>query len=840
MDFPKLCTFDFFSQVSGHYGYGGNFLEAVRREFSRSRGVTYLDHAAATLYPESAVQNFCQDISTSLYGNPHSHSPSSRLTHDTVERVRYRILQHFNADPEEYSVIFTSGCTAALKLVAECFPWRPGSVFSYLTDSHTSVVGMRGLTSARGVTTLPIVPQDLANKSPNTTEEGDISCQTPHLFSFPAQSNFSGKKYPLSYVEGIQARSLYPASGYKGKWLVLLDAASYVCCSPLNLKLCQADFIPISFYKMLGFPTGLGALLVRTEAAAMLEKSYFGGGTAAAYLSGEDYYVEARSTSDRFEDGTISFLDIIALNHSFDALHKLTGGMQSIQQHTFSLARYTYLVLSSLRHSTGRPLAQIYTDGQFDSPSSQGPILTFNLLDAQGEFIGYSQVHRMARLYNIHVRTGCFCNTGACQAFLGISDQQIKRNLQAGHVCGDDMDLVLGQPTGSVRTSFGYMSTFEDCQTFLKFVVECFASGPVTVDSERIDSALRNTAMATPQGPSRQPVANENGVRQEVEETEDWSTKAGLGGFGWTESQSHSEKAYALTNIYIYPVKSCAAFEVDQWPLGPQGLLYDRGWMVVNGNGVCLSQKREARLCLIKPRVLLSSNQLQLHASGMENISLPLETTAQSEVCHSKVCGDRVETLDCGDQAADWLSRFLGQTCRLIRLSPEFTRDARRQRRSSQGEALAAAGSSQLSLVNEAQHLMINRASVERIQQLIHRREEVNEDECAVLDVRNVISRFRANLVVAGSEAFEEDNWSHLFIGNTRFMVSGQCSRCHMVGIDQESGNRTKEPLLSLSAYRGKGKVTFGVYLTHQLPQNSATTTFLCTNSSVHPHVPQS
>lgn len=142
--------------------------------------------------------------------------------------------------------------------------------------------------------------------------------------------------------------------------------------------------------------------------------------------------------------------------------------MHNIQQHTFGLARYTYMLLSSLCHGNGRPVAQIYTEGQFESPSTQGAILNFNLMDSHGQIIGYSQVHsvdrfyfsfffktvyllqvyvyslllslkqfpllsqvdRMASLYNIHVRTGCFCNTGACQSFLGITNQQMKRNLQ--------------------------------------------------------------------------------------------------------------------------------------------------------------------------------------------------------------------------------------------------------------------------------------------------------------------------------------------------------------------------------------------------------------------------
>ncbi|KAK2824000.1 hypothetical protein Q5P01_021175 [Channa striata] len=837
MDFQQLCTFETFRQLRSHtYGYGGEIRAVIEREFSRINDITYLDHAAATLFPESAVRDYCHDISTNVYGNPHSHSPSSRLTHDTVERVRYRVLQHFNTTPEEYSVIFTSGCTAALKLVAQSFPWRPhaareaGSHFCYLTDSHTSVVGIRGVTSARGALTLPVSPQEVESRAKDEAQGEDATCQTPHLFCYPAQSNFSGRKYPLSHVIGIQARRLFPACDHQGRWFVLLDAASHVSCSPLNLQDCPADFIPISFYKMFGFPTGLGALLVRNDTAGILKKTYFGGGTAAAYLSGEDYYVQAANISDRFEDGTVSFLDIIALNHSFDALYRITGGMHNIQQHTFGLARYTYMLLSSLCHGNGRPVAQIYTEGQFESPSTQGAILNFNLMDSHGQIIGYSQVDRMATLYNIHMRTGCFCNTGACQSFLGISNQQIRRNLQAGHVCGDSIDLVDGQPTGSVRVSFGYMSTFEDCQKFLNFVAECFVERPVTVDLVRLEQLKTGTAAAQASN-GAPPVVITSGETYKVEKKDEQKV-ASVKGFGHRDSNSHGE-AYMLTNIYIYPIKSCGAFEVHDWPVGPLGLLYDRGWMVVNGNGVCLTQKRETRLCLVRPRVHLPSNKLLLQASGMDTISVPLENNTQMhtsyQVCQSKVCNDRVETVDCGDEAALWLSDFLGQPCRLIRQSPDFTRDMKK------GPDRAATSTS-LSLVNEAQYLMINRASVELIQKLMSSRLDYSEGD-QLLDTQNVISRFRANLVIAGVEPFEEDNWSHLIIGNTQFVVVGQCVRCQMVGVDQDTGTKTKEPLMSLSAHC-TGKVTFGVYLTHKLPEGSTAACILSVGSLVQPHSP--
>ncbi|XP_053732014.1 molybdenum cofactor sulfurase [Synchiropus splendidus] len=821
--------FQTFKELGIDYGYEDDLNDVLRREFTRMKGITYLDHAAATLYPESAVKEYFLDISRNVYGNPHSHNSSSRLTHDTIERVRYRVLQHFNADPEEYSVIFTSGCTAALKLVAESFPWRPqsesesASHFCHLADNHTSVVGIRALASDRGAAILPVALQDVENTAKDQSQSEDVACLTPHLFCYPAQSNFSGRKYPLDHVKAIQARQLYPACKHPGRWFVLLDAASYVSCSPLSLRDCPADFIPISFYKMFGFPTGLGALLLSKDAASILKKTYFGGGTAAAYLSGEDYYVQAANISDRFEDGTVSFLEIVALNHSFEALYRITGGMANIQRHTFGLARYTYMLLSSLCHGNGRPAARIYTEGQFESPSTQGAVLNFNLIDSHGKIVGYSQVDRMAALYNIHVRTGCFCNTGACQSYLGISNQQMRTNLQAGHVCGDAIDLVDGRPTGSVRASFGYMSTFEDCQRLLSFIAECFVEKPVTVDRDRLE-ALKATAASESFNESL-PITNCEkkmlcvGKKQKL-------AAASLEGFKGINPSS-CEEPYTLTNIYIYPVKSCGAFEVSNWPVGSRGLLYDRGWMVVNGNDVCLSQKREPRLCLIRPEVHLPSNTLHLQAAGMEGISVPLEGTmgANYPECQSKVCGDRVETVDCGDEAAMWLTKFLGQPCRLIRQNPNSTRD-KKQRPG------RAATSTSLSLVNEAQYLMINRASVEHIRDLMRSRMDGSEGD-QLPDTENVISRFRANLVIAGVEPFEEDNWSQLFVGNTRFTVGGPCGRCQMVGVDQDTGSKTREPLMSLSSFRS-GKVTFGVYLTHHLPEGSTSAGLLSVGSLVH------
>lgn len=387
----------------------------------------------------------------------------------------------------------------------------------------------------------------------------------------------------------------------------------------------------------------------------------------------------------------------------------------------------------------------------------------------------------------------------------------MKSNLQAGHSCGDNVDLIDGHPTGSVRISFGYMSSFNDCQNFLRFIVKCFVQGPVKLAEE----SLKRWRSADPPHIQHPPaeitsVQSDNDKRKEKCNLS--AAKITSSGEPVTSAARAMGTPGTLTNIFLYPIKSCAALEVSKWPLGPHGLLYDRVWMVVNINGVCLSQKQEPRLCLIYPKIHLDTENLSLNASGMNPVFVPLENSSEQyqaePVCQSKVCGDRVQTVDCGDQVAAWLSEFLGKPCRLIRQSSEFRRDHK-----TGGPAVS------LSLVNEAQYLMINRASIDLLQEhIIHRNGSGSEQH---FDVQQLIHRFRANLVIWGKEPFEEDGWTSLKIGSTLFKVTGQCGRCQMIGIDQSTAARSQEPLQSLANCHN-GKATFGIYLVHNSPKTSS------------------
>lgn len=118
---------------------------------------------------------------------------------------------------------------------------------------------------------------------------------TYSLFAFPAEDNFAGVKYPLSWIKKVQDGYFHDVGfcllfHYQGKkWLVLLDAAAFIPTNRLDLSLVKPDFVTMSFYKVFGYPTGLGALLIRNENINILNKLYWGGGTVSV-ASDQDHF----------------------------------------------------------------------------------------------------------------------------------------------------------------------------------------------------------------------------------------------------------------------------------------------------------------------------------------------------------------------------------------------------------------------------------------------------------------------------------------------------------------------------------------------------------------------
>ena len=249
-------------------------LDALRSaEYGRidQSGHTYLDYTGAGLYAGFQVLAHAQMLSEQVLGNPHSVNPSSMAMTERVERARAAVLAHFNAG-SEYTAIFTLNASAALKLVAESFPFAPGGALLLSTDNHNSVNGMREFAARAGATVryAPLTrPQLRLDLSALHALLDQPAGEQPRLLAFPAQSNFSGVKHPLELVARARAAG----------WHVLLDAAAFVPTNRLDLQAVAPDFAVMSFYKMFGYPTGVGCLLARKDALGLLRRPWFGGGT---------------------------------------------------------------------------------------------------------------------------------------------------------------------------------------------------------------------------------------------------------------------------------------------------------------------------------------------------------------------------------------------------------------------------------------------------------------------------------------------------------------------------------------------------------------------------------
>jgi selenocysteine lyase/cysteine desulfurase len=206
-------------------------------------GHVYLDYTGGGLYAASQVRAHLDLLLSHTYGNPHSSNPTSLAATRLIEQARAAVLAFFNAAPEEYVAIFTANASGALKLVGEAYPFGPGGHFLLTADNHNSVNGIREFARVRGaeVTYLPVLPPDM--RVEDATALADLArgaAATQHrLFAYPAQSNFSGVQYPLSWID----------EAHDYGWDVLLDAAAFAPTNELDLHRWRPDFVSLSFYK---------------------------------------------------------------------------------------------------------------------------------------------------------------------------------------------------------------------------------------------------------------------------------------------------------------------------------------------------------------------------------------------------------------------------------------------------------------------------------------------------------------------------------------------------------------------------------------------------------------
>lgn len=439
-----------------------HILDKLRTtEYARldARDHIYLDYTGGGLYAESQLQKHFDLLRDNVFGNPHSSNPSSMASTHLIEQTRKSVLEFFNASPEEYVVIFTLNASGALKLVGESFPFTQGSHYLLTFDNHNSVNGIREFARARGaeITYIPVLLPDMRVDEEQLDKYLDLAQPGySNLFAFPAQSNFSGVQHPLEWVEKAHARG----------WTVLLDAAAFVPSNRLDVSRWQPDFVPISFYKIFGYPTGVGCLLVRKPAIDCLHRPWFAGGTiTVASVQGDKYYLAPGEAA--FEEGTLSYLNIPAVAIGLNHIQSI--GIDTIHQRVRCLTGWLLDNLLNQRYENGKPLIRLYGPSNIER---RGGTVTLNFRDSSGQNIDHRLIEQQANQANISLRTGCFCNPGAGEVALELSRPELVACFthSSDHLSLDEFRVCIDKKSsGAVRISVGLATNFADVYRFVQF-----------------------------------------------------------------------------------------------------------------------------------------------------------------------------------------------------------------------------------------------------------------------------------------------------------------------------------------------------------------------------------
>ncbi|MEU6180187.1 MOSC domain-containing protein [Streptomyces coeruleorubidus] len=249
-----------------------------------------------------------------------------------------------------------------------------------------------------------------------------------------------------------------------------------------------------------------------------------------------------------------------------------------------------------------------------------------------------------------------------------------------------------------------------------------------------------------------------------------------------------------LHSIHVHPVKAVRGLAPREAVVEPWGLTGDRRWALVDDGGKVLTQRRHPRLALAAAE-LLPDGGVRLSAPGMEPLTVPVPRPL--DTLPVEIFRDKVDAVAAEDEAAHaWCSAYLGIDARLAYMDDPATRRPVDPEYARPGETVSFADGFPL--------LLTTTASLDALNALIAQGDHADEGPLPM-------DRFRPSVVVAGTDAWAEDDWSRLAIGDVSFRVAKTCGRCVVTTTDQGTGERGREPLYSLGRHRRlDGKLVFG------------------------------
>ncbi|KAB1148228.1 MOSC domain-containing protein [Streptomyces luteolifulvus] len=259
-----------------------------------------------------------------------------------------------------------------------------------------------------------------------------------------------------------------------------------------------------------------------------------------------------------------------------------------------------------------------------------------------------------------------------------------------------------------------------------------------------------------------------------------------------------------LQSIHVHPVKAFRGLALPEAVVEPWGLAGDRRWVLIDDGGKVVTQRQQPRLALAAAE-LLPGGGLRLSAPGRDPLDVPVPRPAGTVPVD--VFGDKVEGVAAeGTAAHTWCSAYLGAAVRLVHMDDPATRRPVDPDCALPGETVSFADGFPL--------LLTTVASLDSLNSLIAQGDHAAEGPLPM-------NRFRPNLVVSGTDAWAEDDWSRIAVGEVTFRVAKMCGRCVVTTTDQATAERGKEPLRTLGLHRRfDGKLVFGQNL---VPQTTGT-----------------
>ena len=450
------------------------FFNKLRKdEYSRldKYHQVYLDYTGGNVAPESLLDDHLKFLKDGVYGNPHSNNPTSQLSGYYLNKTRERVIEYFNA--RDYHCVFTANASAALQIVGECYRFSSDSILLLTADNHNSVNGIREYCKNKGGSfsycSMDEKQLSIDEDSLNSVLQGHADKKNK-LFAYPAQSNASGVKHSLSWIKKAQSHG----------WDVLLDAAAFVPSSKLDLSEVAPEFVCLSFYKMFGYPTGIGCLLIRKSAFSKLKKPWFAGGTVSLVsVNCKKHFL--LEDVERFENGTVNYLGIPAISTGLDFIDRIR--IQSITGRVNELTSFLIERLLNISHRNGLPLIKMY--GSTDIEKKGGTVM-MNFFDSSGLRYPCNAIQTEANKRLISLRAGCFCNPGIDEITSDIRKEELSKYFDSRHNADyDDMTSFLGKLRGAIRVSVGIPTTKGDLEKFIRFAIRFTNKTVVAADKNQ-------------------------------------------------------------------------------------------------------------------------------------------------------------------------------------------------------------------------------------------------------------------------------------------------------------------------------------------------------------------